>query len=55
MVSTIQGAADTAFYVLAVNFGSVGIKNTPYAVVCGLITDFVGITAAILMAYLFFY
>jgi spore maturation protein SpmA len=55
VVSTVQGATDTTFYVLAVYFGSVGIKNTRYAVVCGLIADFVGIVAAILMAYLFFY
>lgn len=55
VVCVIQGSADTTFYILAVYFGSVGIKNTRYAVVCGLIADFVGITAAILMAYLFFY
>jgi spore maturation protein SpmA len=55
VVSTVQGATDTTFYVLAVYFGAVGIKNTRYAVVCGLIADFVGIIAAILMAYLFFY
>jgi spore maturation protein SpmA len=55
VVCTIQGSADTTFYILAVYFGSVGIKNTRYAVVCGLIADFVGIVAAILMAYLFFY
>jgi spore maturation protein SpmB len=55
VVSTVQGATDTTFYVLAVYFGSVGIKNTRYAVVCGLIADFVGIIAAILMAYLFFH
>ena len=55
VVCTIQGSADTTFYILAVYFGSVGIKNTRYAVVCGLIADFVGITAAILMAYLFFH
>jgi spore maturation protein SpmA/spore maturation protein SpmB len=54
-VCVIQGSADTTFYILAVYFGSVGIKNTRYAVVCGLIADFVGITAAILMAYLFFH
>ncbi|HET6558632.1 MAG TPA: nucleoside recognition domain-containing protein [Prolixibacteraceae bacterium] len=52
---TIQGAADTTFYILAVYFGSVGIKNTRYALTCGLIADFVGIVAAILMAYLFFH
>jgi len=52
---TIQGSADTTFYILAVYFGSVGIKNTRYALVCGLIADFAGITAAILLAYLFFH
>ncbi|MGE5395787.1 MAG: spore maturation protein, partial [Candidatus Saccharibacteria bacterium] len=52
---TIQGAADTTFYILAVYFGSVGIKNTRYALTCGLIADFTGIVAAILMAYLFFH
>ena len=52
---TIQGAADTTFYILAVYFGSVGIKNTRYAVVCGLIADFTGSIVAILMAYLFFH
>jgi len=55
VASTVQGATDTTFYILAVYFGSVGIKNTRYAVVCGLIADFVGITASILMAYLFFH
>ena len=52
---TIQGSADTTFYILAVYFGSVGIKNTRYALTCGLIADFVGIVAAISMAYLFFH
>jgi spore maturation protein SpmA len=55
VASTVQGATDTTFYILAVYFGSVGIKNTRYAVVCGLIADFTGITASILMAYLFFH
>ncbi|MGE5447280.1 MAG: nucleoside recognition domain-containing protein [Bacteroidales bacterium] len=55
VASTIQGAADTTFYILAVYFGSVGIKNTRYALICGLIADFTGIVAAILMAYLFFH
>jgi spore maturation protein SpmA len=53
--STIQGSTDTTFYVLAVYFGSVGIKNTRYAVICGLFADVVGIIAAILLGYLFFY
>lgn len=51
----IQGSTDTTFYILAVYFGSVGIKNTRYAVICGLLADFAGITAAILLGYLFFY
>lgn len=55
VASTVQGATDTTFYILAVYFGAVGIKNTRYAVVCGLIADFAGIIAAILMAYLFFH
>ncbi len=55
VASTVQGATDTTFYILAVYFGAVGIKNTRYAVICGLIADFVGIIASILLAYLFFY
>ncbi len=51
---TLQGATDTTFYIIAVYFGSVGIKNTRHAVGCGLIADFAGIIAAILIAYLFF-
>ncbi len=54
LASTVQGSTDTTFYIIAVYFGSVGIKNTRYAVGCGLIADFVGITAAILLGYLFF-
>lgn len=49
-----QGAADTTFYIIALYFGSVGIKKTRYAVVAGLIADFAGVIAAILLAYLFF-
>lgn len=52
---TIQGSSDTTFYILAVYFGSVGIKNTRYSLTCALIADFVGATVAILMAYLFFH
>jgi spore maturation protein SpmA len=55
LTSVIQGSTDTTFYILAVYFGSVGIKNTRYALTCGLIADFVGIVAAILLGYLFFY
>ncbi len=55
VASTVQGATDTTFYIIAVYFGSVGIKNTRYAVTAGLIADFAGIIAAILIAYLFFH
>lgn len=48
-----QGSTDTTFYVIAVYFGSVGIRKTRHAVGCGLIADFAGIVAAILIAYLF--
>lgn len=53
--SIIQGSTDTTFYILAVYFGAVKITNTRYAVVVGLIADFVGITVAILLGYLFFH
>ncbi|MBQ9641802.1 MAG: spore maturation protein [Bacteroidaceae bacterium] len=49
-----QGSTDTTFYILAVYFGSVGIKNTRHAVSCGLLADLAGILAAIGVAYLFF-
>lgn len=52
--SIFQGATDTTFYVIAVYFGSVGIRHTRHAVTCGLIADFAGIIAAIFIAYLFF-
>ncbi len=51
----VQGSTETTFYVLAVYFGSVGIKNTRYALGCGLLADLAGIIAAILMGYLFFF
>lgn len=54
VASTIQGATDTTFYILAVYFGSVGISKTRYAAGVGLFADFIGIVAAILAAYLFF-
>jgi len=53
--SIIQGSTDTTFYIIAVYFGSVGIKNSRYAILCGLFADAVGITAAILLGYLFFH
>ena len=49
-----QGATDTSFYILAVYFGSVGIKNTRHAVSAGLLTDLVGVIASITVAYIFF-
>ncbi len=49
-----QGATDTTFYIIAVYFGSVGIRKTRYAVTCGLIADLAGILAALAIAYIFF-
>jgi spore maturation protein SpmA len=49
-----QGSADTTFYIVALYFGSVGVRKTRYAISCGLIADFAGIIAAILVAYVFF-
>ena len=49
-----QGATDTTFYILAVYFGSVGIRKTRHAVAAGLLTDICGVIAAIAVAYLFF-
>ena len=49
-----QGAADTTFYIVALYFGSVGIKRTRYAIGAGLIADLGGVIAAIICAYLFF-
>ena len=54
LACTFQGATDTTFYIIAVYFGSVGIRNTRHAVACGLIADLAGIVAAIFIAYLFF-
>ena len=50
-----QGSTDTTFYILAVYFGSVGIRKTRHAVACGLIADLAGVIAAISVCYLFFY
>lgn len=52
--SMFQGATDTTFYVIAVYFGSVGVRKTRHAVTCCLISDAVGILSAIAIAYLFF-
>ncbi len=55
VASTIQGATDTTFYIIAVYFGSVGIRNTRYAAGYGLLADIAGIVAAIVIAYIFFH
>jgi spore maturation protein SpmA len=54
LASVFQGATDTTFYILALYFGSVGVRKTRHALACGLIADFAGIIAAIFIAYLFF-
>lgn len=55
LTSIIQGSTETTFYVLAVYFGSVGIKNSRYALGCGLLADLAGIIAAIVVGYIFFF
>lgn len=54
LASTMQGATDTTFYIIAVYFGSVAVKNTRYAVTAGLLADLAGVIAAIFIAYIFF-
>ncbi len=54
LAAIIQGGTETTFYTIAVYFGSIGIKNTRYTIVCGLIADAVGLVAAIIVGYLFF-
>ena len=51
----VQGGADTTFFILAVYFGSVGIKKTRHALACALIADLAGLIAAIFIGYLFFH
>jgi spore maturation protein SpmA len=55
MAGVFQGATDTTFYILAVYFGSVGIKKTRYALGAGLLADLAGVIAAIFLGYLFFH
>ena len=50
-----QGSADTTFYIVALYFGSVGIRKTRYAISCGLIADLAGVIAAIAVSYVFFH
>jgi spore maturation protein SpmB len=52
--SILQGSSDTTFYVIAVYFGAVSIKNTRYSVGAMLLADLVGIVTSIFLAYLFF-
>jgi len=52
---TVQGVSDTTFFILALYFGSVGIKKTRHALACALLADLVGLIAAILIGYLFFH
>lgn len=54
LASIVQGSTETTFYVLAVYFGAVGIRKVRHAVSCGLMADFAGIFAAIMVAYWFF-
>ena len=52
--SVFQSSTDTTFYILAVYFGSVGIRYTRHAVACGLLADLAGVIAAIAICYMFF-
>ena len=52
--SIVQGSSDTTFYVVALYYGSIGIRNTRYTVPCSLLADLAGAIAAVVMTYLFF-
>ncbi|MDH3498208.1 MAG: spore maturation protein [Gemmatimonadota bacterium] len=54
LASTFQGSTDTTFYIIALYFGSVGVRKTRHAVTCGLIADFTAVVAGIFIAYVFF-
>lgn len=54
LATIIQGSTETTFYVLAVYFGAVGIKNVRHAIGCGLLADLAGVIAATLITYRFF-
>ena len=54
LASVMQGCTDTTFYILAVYFGSVGIKKYRYSVACGLTADIAGMVAAVFFSYFFF-
>jgi spore maturation protein SpmA len=53
LACTFQGATDTTFYIIALYFGSVGVRKTRHAIACGLIADLAGVIAAIVVAYIF--
>jgi spore maturation protein SpmB len=55
LASVMQGTTETTLYVVAVYFGAISVRNTRYAITCGLIADLAGIIAAILLSYLFFH
>ena len=55
LACVFQGSADTTFYIVALYFGSVGIRKTRYAISFGLLADLAGVVAAVLVAYLFFH
>ncbi|MCC8197975.1 MAG: spore maturation protein [Tannerellaceae bacterium] len=54
LASVVQGSTDTTFYVVALYYGSIGIRNTRYTIPCSLLADLAGAIAAITMAYIFF-
>ena len=54
LAAVLQGSSDTTFYVIAVYFGAVGVKNTRYTVTAMLLADLVGIITSVVLAYLFF-
>ena len=54
LASILQGSTDTTFYILAIYFGSVGIRKYRYSVTCGLLADLAGMVAAVLFSYFFF-
>ncbi|WP_332454565.1 nucleoside recognition domain-containing protein [Chryseobacterium aquaticum] len=54
LAAVLQGSSDTTFYVIAVYFGAVAVKNTRYTVIAMLLADLVGVITAILLAYMFF-
>ena len=54
LASIVQGSTDTTFYVVALYYGSVGIRNTRYTIQCSLLADLVGAIAAITLTYIFF-